>query len=123
MISIREILMGREVASPLTPEMYDNLTKLVIAVNKLREAYGKPLTVSSGYRPAAANAAAGGAKRSAHLSAEACDFSDPKGELDAWCMANLDKLEAWGLWLEHPDSTPTWTHVDIRPRANRVFKP
>jgi hypothetical protein len=123
MIAINEILMGREVASPLTPEMWKNLTKLTIAVNKLREAYGKPLTVSSGYRPPLANSTAGGAKQSAHLVCMAVDFSDPKGELDAWCMSNLDKLEAWGLWLEDPSSTPSWTHVDIRPRATRVFKP
>jgi hypothetical protein len=123
MISIHEHLMGRHIGAPLTNEQWKNLTKLIIAVNKLRTAYGKPLTVSSGYRPPKQNAAAGGAKNSTHLHCMAIDFSDPKGELDAWCMANLDKLEEWGLWLEHPDATPTWTHLDIRPRSNRVFKP
>jgi len=40
-------------------------------------------------------------------------------------LANTDKLEAIGLWLEHPESTPRWCHVQIVPPASgkRVFRP
>lgn len=117
-----EILMGREKEYPLTPELEANLDKLFIAVNKLRHAYGKPLIVSSGYRPGRYNTAAGGAKNSSHLTCQAVDFSDPKGELDKWLTENVKVLEDCGLFLEDPEKTPSWTHVQTRPTKNRIFK-
>jgi uncharacterized protein YcbK (DUF882 family) len=122
-ISRKEILMGREVAHPLDAKQEANLTALLKAVNVLRKAYGKPMHVTSGYRPAAINAKVGGAKRSAHLTCEAVDFADSEGKLKDWCMANLDLLIKAGLYMEHPDATPGWCHVQTRPTKNRVFKP
>ena len=128
MITREEILMGRDKQYPLTPELEANLTKLIGAVNKFRAAYGKPLTVSSGYRPGAFNSAAGGAKASNHMICLAVDFKDADGAIDAFAV-ECDKkglLKAWGLWLEHPDSTPGWCHLDIKLRGDRssnIFKP
>jgi zinc D-Ala-D-Ala carboxypeptidase len=115
--------MGRDVAQPLTEIQESNLARLLTALNLVRRAYGKPLTVSSGYRPAAINAAAGGAKRSAHMTCEACDFRDLDKTFAKWCLANLDVLVRAGLYLENPDFTPTWVHLQIRPTKNRVFNP
>jgi len=123
MISRKEILMGRDKDHPLTKELEDNLTKLLEAVNKLRKAYGKPMFVSSGYRPAAFNKAAGGAKRSSHMSCQAVDFKDADREISKWCLANMDKLKEWRLYLEDPAYTPTWCHLQIRPTRNNPFKP
>lgn len=124
-ITRKEVLMGRDVANPLTPEMETNLETLLIAVNLIRDLYGKPMTVSSGYRPAAANAAAGGAKRSAHLTCEAVDFADPDRKLMQWLLRNLDILEKAGLYLESPIGTPHWCHLQTRPpkSGKRVFIP
>lgn len=123
-ISPQEILMGREVAAPLTPEMKQNLDILLVAVNKLRALWGKPLVVSSGYRPPAQNAAAGGAKASNHMICGAVDFKDD-GSLAKFLISRLDVLEACGLWLESPDKTPGWVHVQIfAPKSGRrVFQP
>lgn len=118
-----EILMNRDREYPLTPHLEDNLRKLLLALNKFRNIYGKPMQVTSGYRPGKYNDAAGGAPNSAHISCEACDFADPLGELDDWCQANVRVLEQCGLWLESPTRTPGWTHMDIRPRNNRIFIP
>lgn len=126
MITRQEILMGRDKQYPLNEEQENNLNILLERVNKLRQAYGKPMIVSSGYRPAAINAnVPGAAKRSNHLMCAACDFRDTDGKIDEWCMANLDKLEEMGLWLEHPDATKGWCHVQIFPprSGNRVFRP
>lgn len=123
-ISESEYLMGRDAAAPLTPQMRANMEKLLIALNLLRDLYGKPLKVSSGYRPAAINAATpGAAKGSAHLSCEACDFEDPDRKLIQWCLRNLDILEKAGLYLESPINTPTWVHLQVRaPKSGkRVF--
>lgn len=115
--------MGREVEYPLTPDQVANLARLLESLNKFRSAYGKPMLVTSGYRPGRYNVQAGGAPNSAHLTCEACDFADPEGLLDEFCSKNTKLLDSCGLWLEHPDSTPGWTHLDIRARKNRIFRP
>ena len=123
MITRAEVLMGRDKVHPLTEIQESNLARLLTALNIVRRSYGKPLVVSSGYRPAAINAAAGGAKRSAHMTCEACDFADPDKKFAEWCQANLDVLIRAGLYLEDPDFTPNWVHLQIRPTKNRIFKP
>ena len=66
-----------------------------------------------------------GAPNSNHKLGKAVDRYDPKGEIDAWCMAHLDRLEAHNIWLEHPDDTPGWSHwQSVGPKSGRrVFKP
>lgn len=123
LITRDEILMGRDKEFPLTPELEKNLLKLLESLNYLRYDYGKPMTVSSGYRPGYYNKNAGGAKSSAHLTCEACDFGDVSGDLDSWCMANQDKLRKYGLRLEHPSYTKNWCHLDIKLKDKVVFIP
>ncbi len=120
-----EILNGQEQKNPLTSTMEGNLRRLLAALNKLRLAYNKPMLVSSGYRPPEHNKKVGGAPNSCHLTCEAVDFRDKDGELKKWLLANLDILADCGLYMEHPDATPTWCHLQIRmPNSgHRVFKP
>ncbi len=103
--------MKRDVQAPLTPELFYNLLDLLPRLNLIRFQYGKPLKVSSGYRPAAFNANAGGAARSNHLRCQAVDFADPNGEFGSWCLSNLELLERAGLWLEDPAATQGWIHL------------
>lgn len=126
MITAAEVLMGREKVAPLTSELKENLEMLLEALNKFRSAYGSSMIVSSGYRPPSINEATkGAAKHSNHMICLACDFKDVDGNLDKWCMSNLDVLEKCGLWLEDPKSTVGWCHLQcVPPRSgNRVFKP
>lgn len=125
MISREEVLMGRDREYPLSEELEVNLTSLLIALNKCRMLYGKPLTVSSGYRPGKYNVAAKGAANSAHLTCEACDFVDNDGQLKQYILNNLSILDSCELYMESPDRTPTWCHLQIRRilSGNRVFKP
>lgn len=118
--------MGRDKANPPDDETRKNAADLVGRINMLAKELPFPLpSMTSGYRPAAINAAVGGAKKSNHMTGNAIDLADADGKLDAWCMANLDILERLGLWLEHPDATPTWCHLQrVAPRSkNRVFRP
>ena len=56
-------------------EVIDNLTKLIEAVlDPLREWFGKPITVNSGYRCEALNKAVGGSKTSDHMTGRAADI-------------------------------------------------
>lgn len=108
-----------------TSDIIHNCEVLALLLTDLLEHYGRRPAITSGYRTAEANKAAGGAKLSNHQLGLACDFADPKGEFDKWCMSNTGVLASIGLYLEHPDSTPSWTHLQSKaPRSGRiVFKP
>lgn len=75
-----------------------------------------------GFRPQSCTV---GAPGSAHKEGLAVDRFDPSGAIDAWCMANQDKLELCGIYIEHPDETDGWSHWSIRPpkSGRHVFYP
>lgn len=59
-----------------TSEASAQLSNLVTHVlDPLREMYGKPITVNSGYRCPKLNATVGGAKNSQHMKGEAADIT------------------------------------------------
>ncbi len=96
--------------------------ELLAALQRLRDLYGKPMAVVSGYRCPEHNRAIGGAVRSAHLVGEAADIQDHRGELKSFCTDAV--LAQVGLWMEHPAATPTWCHLQIRPvPGKRIFRP
>jgi len=125
MITREEVLMGRDKQYPLTPELERNLQELLRRLNLFRQMYARPMVVSSGYRPAALNKRVGGAKNSAHMTCEACDFRDDKGELRRYILQNPSVLEACDLYCEDFNFTPTWVHLQTRRTrsGNRIFKP
>lgn len=123
--SRKEILKDREIEYPLTPEMEQNLLKLIECLNVIREAWGKPIKVTSGYRPGRYNTQAGGAKNSAHVTCQAADLADADGLLKKFLSNNVELLEKAGLWMEHPSRTPQWVHLQLRkPKSgSRIFMP
>lgn len=124
MITRLEILKGRDHVHPLTPELEANLTVLLERLNKLRQVWGKPMIVTSGYRPAEINALAGGALKSRHITCQAADISDPEHELINWLLAEPNRLKDFGFWMEHPEATKNWVHLQVVPPASglRVFR-
>ncbi len=132
-ITEEDFLKGREVANPLTDEMKANMSDLLEKMNKLMDLYGKTPTVTSGYRPAAINAATpGAAKASHHMMCRAIDLADMDGEIATWCLKNLDQLKKIGLWMEDPRWThdggktgKNWTHLQtVAPKSGkRIFIP
>lgn len=125
MISRKEYLAGRDLESPLTPKLEDNLLKMLGAINMFRTVYGKPMIVTSGYRPPRVNKAVGGAPKSKHLTCEAVDISDRDAAIAIFCLNNIDILVNCGLWIENPEKTPGWVHFQIVPpkSGHRVFNP
>ena len=128
-LTLADYYMGRDAlhAGELTLSLRENAACLVQRANTLlRRAGRRACVVNSGWRPPAVNAAVANASpRSRHMTCEAVDLADLDGSLDAWCLAHLDELAAIGLWLEHPDATPGWCHVQsVPPRSgSRVFHP
>lgn len=127
-LKLADYYMGRDRLhrGELTHELRVNARETLRRVNRLLQRAGLARRVSSGWRPASINAAVpGAAPNSKHILCLAIDLEDHDGALDAWCLANLQALEEIGLWLEHPDATPGWCHLQIQPprSGNRVFEP
>ena len=58
---------------------------------------------------------------SSHLYGCAVDIADPDGKLAAWLKVN-NRLTEYGLWMEHPDYTKGWVHLQTyAPKSMRRF--
>jgi hypothetical protein len=122
LITLEEILMGRAKFEDLPDDLKKNGEELVRRLNLFRQEFGKPMYVSSGLRLPSQNQAAGGAKRSAHLTLEACDFKD-NGELFEFIKKDPKVLERCDLYMEDPQHTKSWIHLQIRKASKRIFLP
>lgn len=118
----------RLLSSELTKEIKDNAIILLNRVNQLLKELGiKSVSVSSGFRPSAVNAAIkGSAKKSLHMLGKAVDIADPKHELYKKIEEKPELLKKYGLWMEHKDNAPTWCHLDCSnlrvDREVRIFR-
>lgn len=114
-------------------ELEGNLTTLLHRLNLFRALYGEPMSVSSGFRSMEDHLRIYAQKgitdprkipmQSGHLSCQACDFTDVSGHMKQWIAANPSVLDTCNLYMEHPSATPTWVHLDTKPRVTRVFNP
>lgn len=105
-----------------TPEARANLTALVEAVlDPLRERYGYPVHVSSGYRCPRLNKAVGGAETSQHEEGEAADIYVVKAKEMAMLFSLIYYLLPYDqlIWEKGDDEAPAWIHVSYREGANR----
>jgi hypothetical protein len=66
-----------------------------------------------------------GAPQSKHKIGLAVDLYDPEDEIDGHLLANKDLLSEFGVYIEHPDKTPRWSHWQILPPASgkHIFMP
>lgn len=134
MISLHEL---NPKACNLNSEQDANIHILLERINLIRTAWGKPMTVTSGFRSLEDHkriymdlAKKRGTENiripmgSAHLKGCACDISDPDGKLYEWCQKNISKLEEAKLWCEEKDDQAR-VHFQIYPPASgkRFFKP
>lgn len=120
------------------PEQWeiDNLRAVAENVfQPLRDHFGVPIGVSSGYRSKALNKAIGGSKYSQHMIGEALDLdADIYGRITNADIFNYikDNLE-WDqmIWEFGDDEEPNWVHVSYKSkglnrkqikRANRTDK-
>lgn len=106
-----------------------NLNYLVDNVlDPLREAWGKPIRVSSGYRCPKLNTAIGGAKGSQHMKGQAADITSIH-DGPAENKKLLELLLKSGITYdqvinEYPDAQnrPNWIHVSFNIAGNRMKK-
>lgn len=106
--------------SNVPPEgVRDNLEALIDNIlDPLRAAYGKPVTVNSGYRSPALNKAVGGAANSQHLSGEAADISVGSREGNKQLFELARKLELpFDQLIDEKNFA--WVHISYGTRNRR----
>jgi hypothetical protein len=116
---------NKKFANDLTVEVTENVTKLLIAVDKFLANYTKPVIISSGWRPKSYNTQIGGATFSNHITGLAIDLKDTDNRLFEYVLQNLELAKELGLYFEHKNWTPTWVHIQlIAPKSGkRIFVP
>lgn len=95
-----------------TAQAVDNMTRLIkVVLDPLREAYGKPITVNSGYRCPALNKAVNGSRNSQHMTGEAVDITVKSKKGNKWLFDYIkDNLPYDQLIDEYNYS---WVHVSL----------
>lgn len=116
---------ARKIDNTPTEEVKKNLQNLIeYILDPLREKYGKPIIVSSGYRSDKLNRAVGGSKTSQHRFGQAADIhavvNSRKNNMEIFKLIKDMKLPYDQLIYEYGDNTgPDWVHVSYGPRNRR----
>ena len=136
-MSIREYSMTRDSTRQLSPSfrvrefackgsdvvLIDD--ELVVLLQCIREHFGKPIHITSGYRTAEHNAAVGGSKSSQHLLGRAADFyveGVPVATVAAYAETLLPGRGGIGRYpkdVAHPKRVTGWVHIDTRANRSR----
>lgn len=100
-----------------------NAGKVVQKANDVLAAFGEYRRCNSGWRPSQVNAATpGAAPKSNHILGLAIDLEDRNRRLTAFCVDHAEELD---FWMETPNATPSWCHIQIIPpkSGKRVYLP
>ena len=119
-LSLAEVMRSetakrKGVSNMPTPEHIENFKKLAEKVfQPIREHFGVPIHISSGYRSAALNKAVGGSSSSQHCTGEAIDI-----DMDGTSITNKQVFDFIKehlefdqmIWEFGTNANPDWVHV------------
>lgn len=103
-------------------EQIENLSVLCRDIlQPIREAWGEPIVVSSGFRCPKLNSAVGGSKTSQHMSGAAADFSAKDKSRNGELFRLIEKLIKEGkivcrqlIWEYGNKTNPRWIHISCQ---------
>lgn len=102
------------------PEIASNILYMCRNVlQPIRDAYGKPITITSGYRCSKLNEIIGGAKNSQHLKGEAVDIKcDSMYTL--WTMI-MEMIKSGKIEVDQviDEKNLSWIHISLTKNKNR----
>lgn len=102
-----------------TPEVVDNLEYLIDnLLDPIREAWGKPIYINSGYRCEELNKIVKGVKKSQHLKGQAADITTKSIEGNKQLF---DLIRTGGFIFDQliDEAKYTWVHVSYNHQKNR----
>ena len=109
--TVREVTKGDSARVPTDKTVINNILKLATKLDEIREQWGKPIGVTSWYRPPAINRAVGGARGSQHINGSAADIYPIGGnifEFQKWLDARWNMALGYG-------AKKGFVHLDLRP--------
>ena len=118
-----DVARVRNIPNHPTSEARENLTRLIDrALDPIREAWGGPVTVTSGFRAQLLNKAVGGVKNSQHLSGEAADITvgsqaDNRRLFELVVSLQKEGKIAFDQLID--ESNYAWVHISYRQGRNR----
>ncbi len=83
-------------------------------LDAIREAYGKPIVITSGYRCAALNKAVGGKPTSQHLKAQAADL-----KWDTELLSFILQRCKFDQLIEEHSGNTRWIHISFKQTGER----
>ena len=92
-------------------------SSLAALLQKIRDHFGRPVVITSGYRTAAHNAAVGGAKSSQHLLGRAADIQVAGVSVEdvaAYAESLMPDRGGVGRYPVKAGRAAGWVHVDTR---------
>lgn len=102
---------------PKDCDIIDNIIYTMECLDHIREEYGLPLYISSGYRSKELNRKVGGKETSQHLKGQAADINLGSTELNRaffnWCQFNAD----FDQLID--ESKYQWVHISFKKTGNR----
>lgn len=105
---------------PKDADIMDNLIFTMQCLDDIREQYGLPLYISSGYRCDELNKKVGGVKTSQHTKGQAADIQLGSVEKNRaffnWCQCNINDLPIDQLIDE---SNYSWVHCSFKKDGGR----
>ena len=111
--TVREVTNGETRRIPTDDTIKQNIFTLAQELDKVREAWGSGVIVTSWYRPPAVNKAIGGASKSQHINGKAADIKP--------CQGNIYKFQEWldkEIWQDKAlgyGAKKGFVHLDLRP--------
>lgn len=109
--SVKEVTHNDKRRIPQSDSIKQNIILLANELDNVRSAWGKPIGVTSWYRPPAINAAVGGVPNSQHITGKAADIYPINGDIWAfqkWLDSHWNKALGYG-------AKKGFVHVDLRP--------
>ena len=97
-------------------------SSLAALLQKIRDHFGRPVVITSGYRTASHNTRVGGSKSSQHLLGRAADIQVQDTDPLAVAAYAESLMPGWGGVGRYPvkaGRTKGWVHVDTRPNRSR----
>jgi hypothetical protein len=114
-----ETALRKNIANTPSRDTINNLHELVTHVlQPIREHYGKPVKISSGYRSGALNKVIGGSKTSDHTKGYAADIEVPEVsnyDLAKWIQNNLKFTQLILEFYTLGVADSGWVHVSYDP--------
>lgn len=117
-LSHSDMALAKGIDNFPTAETISNLTKLVDNVlDPLREKYGKPIRVSSGYRSVILNRSVNGATSSQHRLGEAADITTGSKDENRKLFEIIKNELLFDQLIDEKNFS--WVHVSFREGRNR----